>query len=762
MGCEDIRLLRKKRFQGGHMIRRATTLGQRIALGVLVGVLGLLTWSGTTWASTRLAPDIEIQAWYRMRHTFQTDTDHFEWAQWRNEGFIWLTYDNFYKNGKFFDTIDIPVPLVDTINLSGRYRSRVDPIFAIRKHYRNLYDQEHTDNWLVPENGFRDVYADIEHGYIGPGKLYTRWGYQQIVWGESDLFRSIDIVNPLRIDQNFGVGEKFDEFRSPILALKALYDIGNISTYISGAGLEAFYTPRHRGGQTDLLVERGWRIQESIRGCQDPNNPDRMIDYTLSNCGNSRRFLPYRPFWLGHRRYSHPWSLGATGPVGTTDAGDYQCVTPRCAPDVPGDRNSIIVNLPKGNSHHHNRGHVHSGGTRFTGSTWFNLDFSLNYLYLPVTFANGNTVDDFSEYGSAGSGPGDAPVGTELAGSFREGLLRCLSASGKSLESGNGRTNGGTFIKLHGADLYGNDWHERKLDPTGSPYEIINPNDPATRTRGRQLADHKHATRANFTNCTNGFSHQRRYTHVLGFTMTYNDFDYTGAVFRLEQSYSTKEGLNKRATCSRVGQPCTPDANRRDRRRGRILNSAGVWRSMVGFDLIQSLMSYPGMAWTRKALPGQFGSQASFLTGQWLMQYQNTGRGGLTGNMCNWNTVQGTLHSQPENETVGNPGDPLRPRRTAQAGCRTKRWNHLFTIAFAGNGYFRGKLEGRNAYVYEPRGKHNLLYSQWWWREFMSLPVDISAGTAWFLGSRQQHSWTLLNYFAKRDLLWFEATYYIL
>ena len=59
-------------FLGGHMNRRAKTLGQRIVLGVLVGALGFLTWSGSAWATVRLTPDIEIQAWYRMRHTFQT------------------------------------------------------------------------------------------------------------------------------------------------------------------------------------------------------------------------------------------------------------------------------------------------------------------------------------------------------------------------------------------------------------------------------------------------------------------------------------------------------------------------------------------------------------------------------------------------------------------------------------------------------------------------------------------------------------------
>ena len=59
-------------------------------------------------------------------------------------------------------------------------------------------------------------------------------------------------------------------------------------------------------------------------------------------------------------------------------------------------------------------------------------------------------------------------------------------------------------------------------------------------------ANSRHATRSSTTICTDGFSRQRRYTRVVGFTATYNDFDYTGAVFRLEQSYSTKEALNKK------------------------------------------------------------------------------------------------------------------------------------------------------------------------------------------------------------------------
>ena len=741
-------------------MRRAKTLGRRLVLGALVGALGLMTWGTDAWASVRLAPDIELQAWYRMRHSFETDgSEHFDWIQWRNEGFIWLTYDNFYHRGKFFGKFEIPVPMVESASLSARWRSRVDPVYVIREHYRNLYDEEHTSNWLVPENGFRDLYVDVDHGYMGPGKLFTRWGYQQIVWGESDLFRSIDIVNPLRIDQNFGVGEKFDEFRSPSLAVKALYDIGNVGTWISGLGVEAFYTPKFRYGSRDLVLEDGWRNQFQMRGCERDGV---YYDWSMHDCGQvgsdgTIRMLPYRPAWVGSRRSDHPWSLQITGNNARTDSADFLCETgARCAADVPGDRTSIIVNLPKGNSHHHSRGHWHAGGARIIGSTWFNLDFSLNWLFVPFTFANGNTVSDFSQYGDDLDGDGLIDgTAIEPAGSFREGLLRCLSPSGKQHVGGNGRTNGGTFIGLHGTDLLGYDWGERHVDENGLPTDE---------------AKQAHAIRRNYSYCTNGFSHQRRYSHVIGFTLTYNDFDYTGAVFRFEQSYSTKEAMNKRTFSSHQDKPI--DAASRARRRGRILNSAGVWRSMAGFDLIQSLMSYPGMGWTRH-LPGQFGVQTSFLTGQWLMMYNNTGRSGMSNNMCNWNFAQGLPASIPEPDAAlrtqgdgkydpANPDDPLAPKRDAVRGCGSKRWNHLFTLAFAGNGYFRGKLEGRNAVAWEPRGSHVLLFSQWWWRELRSMPLDLSFGTAWFLGSQNSNSWSALNYLANQDMVWFEFTYYVI
>jgi hypothetical protein len=121
------------------MHRRVTQPTTRIALRVLMAVTGVLTWGTISWASTRFGSDIEVQAWYRMRHTFQYDgRDHIEWAQWRNEAFVWLIWNNFVKGGQLLNSV--PIPFVENAAISARYRARVDPVYYLRDHYYDLYD----------------------------------------------------------------------------------------------------------------------------------------------------------------------------------------------------------------------------------------------------------------------------------------------------------------------------------------------------------------------------------------------------------------------------------------------------------------------------------------------------------------------------------------------------------------------------------------------------------------------------------------------
>ena len=333
------------------MYTRAATTGKRAVLSVLLGILSLLIWSTAVWASTRVG-DAELQMWYRQRQTFHTDGgQHFDWDQWRNEIFGWFIYDPLVDNGRLFGQMD--VPLVQHAVLNARYRFRFDPVYLIRDHFGKIYNNEERDNFVIPENGFRDLFADFDFGHVGPGSLSLRVGNQQIVWGEADLFRSLDIINPLRIDQNTFAGEKFDEFRTPILALKGLYSIGNVGTWFSDVAIEPWYSPRFLNATSHLIAEGAFRLPSvHERGCLDDNN--NLIPFDIHRCSQaradgSRLFVPWRPAWIGHRRQQNPWSfLAAMGPTQKIAFDDGIALNHLDSPDVFGQRASMVFQKKKG------------------------------------------------------------------------------------------------------------------------------------------------------------------------------------------------------------------------------------------------------------------------------------------------------------------------------------------------------------------------------------------------------------------------------
>jgi len=380
---------------------------------LFLGIMSVLSWSTTVWATTRVG-NAEIQMWYRMRNTFQSNSGRdLNWVQWRNEIFFWFTYEDLIKNGLLLGRTEIP--FVKSAVLNARYRFRADPVYAIRGHFGHIYDDEEKENFIIPENGFRDLFLDLDFGTVGTGNLSVRVGNQQIVWGESDLYRSIDIINPLSIKDNQGAGEKFDEFRTPIWALKALYSIGNVGEWFSNVSIEPFWSPRWRSGESNLILEGGYRLPRHIHGCLDQNN--RLVRYDPVTCANLRSangervFVPYRPGWLSPKqRNRNPWSIFAVGP-NPEESPDYACANQRCSPDIFGDRTTTNVNLKKGSFTHvlngaFNKGQ--SGGVRLQGTSVWGVDWSLVYIYTP--WAATGVIDINSSVGTDPASPTGTPI----------------------------------------------------------------------------------------------------------------------------------------------------------------------------------------------------------------------------------------------------------------------------------------------------------------------------------------------------------------
>jgi hypothetical protein len=350
------------------------------------------------------------------------------------------------------------------------------------------------------------------------------------------------------------------------------------------------------------------------------------------------------------------------------------------------------------------------------------VDFTLNYMFYPAG-AWGWT--DFNKptlvYGDPDfPGMPAAFAGLPRAGTFEEGLRHCLSPSGKSNVGRPEQMQQNTI--LVGADLRGYDWPERRLDANGAPL---------------RSAKQKQARRLPITQCTSSASSVNKWNHIIGFTLTYNDFDYTGAVFRLEESITESDHWHKW-----IGNPDHPEAFAKT---PKVLYEMPVWRHGLGIDYLQSYGSFPGMGWMRN-LPGELGRFASSqqaVTFQWQMLYR----------------PELSNHLDPNMGVAGIRERQIPPFREGKRRPSWHHWNHLFSLVTGG---LYKKFEHRQAVVFEPRAKQWLLFGQWFWHGFRGLPIDLSMGTAWYLGSRNDLTWSGLYLYTGRDLLWFEATYYLL
>lgn len=115
-------------------------------------------------------------------------------------------------------------------------------IFRVVKDGWGQYESE--EGWLSKEywdeddldEVLREFYfdADVEKG------LHVRIGRQQIVWGETDGFRMLDLINPLDTSWK-ALGEDFEDQRIPLWSLRATYnipDLGGIAELVFIPGFD--------------------------------------------------------------------------------------------------------------------------------------------------------------------------------------------------------------------------------------------------------------------------------------------------------------------------------------------------------------------------------------------------------------------------------------------------------------------------------------------------------------------------------------------
>ena len=175
------------------------------------------------------------------------EVDQFQFIQNRNTFRLRLDWD-WLQGGKFIDKFDLP--FIDHSKLYLLYRGVYDGFYGIgptdRQKGQTRFDDIvggritdiHDNSGLAYENRLREAYVDFN---LKGAPLSFRIGRQQVIWGESDQFRIMDIWNPLDITWHFQQ-ESWDNIRVPLWLAKGLWDIGQFGP-LSNTFVEVVYNP---------------------------------------------------------------------------------------------------------------------------------------------------------------------------------------------------------------------------------------------------------------------------------------------------------------------------------------------------------------------------------------------------------------------------------------------------------------------------------------------------------------------------------------
>ena len=118
------------------------------------------------------------------------------------------------------------------------------------------YEDLPDDNWVEDIDDFKyDI--DLWEGYIDLSKksFFCRLGRQNLAWGETDLVRLLDNINPL--DNTFGgIFEDLDDRRIPLWMARASNNFGRLGPFQS-ISLEGFWVPGSIDAQESPLAPPG-------------------------------------------------------------------------------------------------------------------------------------------------------------------------------------------------------------------------------------------------------------------------------------------------------------------------------------------------------------------------------------------------------------------------------------------------------------------------------------------------------------------------
>ena len=187
----------------------------------------------SSYGIVNIGNDIELEGFIQAQNIVRTpDFEKAEGIMQRNTAQLEGKY-YFLRDSTAFKRFNTGP--IEEATLTFIWRSHYDSIYEMRNSYDEAFgagDGKHGER----RNSLREVFVDI---ILPPFSL--RLGRQQVVWGETNGFRALDVINPLDLSWHWS-RESWEDIRIPLWMVRGIYDIGKLWKF-EESFVEALWIP---------------------------------------------------------------------------------------------------------------------------------------------------------------------------------------------------------------------------------------------------------------------------------------------------------------------------------------------------------------------------------------------------------------------------------------------------------------------------------------------------------------------------------------
>ena len=214
------------------------------------------------WGIVTIDDDIELEGFVQLQNILRTPKfEEMEFIMQRNTAQVEGKY-YFLRDSTAFGRFHTGWLEEATLTIVGR--GVYDSIYDIRHSLRDAFENDDDDPGDF-ELKAREAFVDL---LLSPISL--RIGRQQVVWGETDNFRALDVINPLDLSRHWS-WESWEDIRIPLWMARGVYDIGKFGPF-DESFVEGVWIP--------------WDVQ-SNRVSTDPRRPWAFTGTGLNEVANS-------------------------------------------------------------------------------------------------------------------------------------------------------------------------------------------------------------------------------------------------------------------------------------------------------------------------------------------------------------------------------------------------------------------------------------------------------------------------------------------